>query len=205
MVNRPDIQAVIFDLGRVLVAIDNRFMVEKLFGHIDSDDPELVEKTMKSRMMIDLCLGHIGMEEVHESMCRDGHLDMPFDEFKTLWQSIFYTMDGAEELLTQLNGTVKLGLLSDTDAVHWDYIRKHWPWLEIIEHPTLSFELGLMKPDPAIYLKAAENVGTPPEQCLFIDDLAANVNGARAVGMTAVIFESIEQIRQQLNRLGLLP
>ena len=199
-----DIQAVIFDLGRVLVAIDNRRMVEKLFGHINSNDPELVEKTMKSPMMIDLCLGQIEMEEVHRRTCRDGHLDMSFDMFKNLWRSIFYTMDGAEELVMQLNDNVKLGLLSDTDAVHWEYIRKHWPWLEVIERPTLSFELGLMKPDPAIYLKAAENVGAAPEQCLFIDDLAVNVDGACAVGMTAIQFENTEQIRNVLKTYHLL-
>ena len=199
------IEAVIFDLGRVLVAIDNRQMVTKLFAHINPDDPQLVEKTMKSAMMIDLCLGQIDMPEVHRRMCREGILTMSFQEFKECWQSIFYTMDGAKELLEDLQGKVNLGLLSDTDPVHWAYILKHWPWLAMIEQPTLSFEVGLMKPNPGIYHKAAENVNAPIGKCLFIDDLPVNVDGARAVGMHAVQFQNTEQIRRELRLFGILP
>jgi HAD superfamily hydrolase (TIGR01509 family) len=56
-----------------------------------------------------------------------------------------------------------------------------------------------MKPDAKIYLAAANNVKTPPEQCLFIDDLKVNVDGARAVGMQAIRFESVFRLEQQLR------
>ncbi len=198
------IDAVIFDLGRVLVAIDNSVMVEKLFEHIATDDPQLVKKTMQSRHMIDLCSGNIDLVEFHRQMSKTYQSDLSYETFEQLWCSIFSTMDGAEELVTELSGCIKLGLLSDTDAVHWNYIRNHWPWLEVIERPTLSFEVGLIKPAPEIYLKAAANVNTPPQQCLFIDDLAANVEGARAVGMNAVQFIDITQLREYLTTCGLL-
>ena len=198
------IEAVIFDLGRVLVAIDNQAMVKELFSHIGTDDPQLAAKTMKSSHMIDLCSGRIDLEEFHRRMSAAYNSDLGFAEFKDLWCSIFYTMDGAEELLGELNGTIKLGLLSDTDAVHWTYIKNRWPWLAMIPKPTLSFEVGLMKPAPAIYHKAAANVGTPPEKCLFIDDLEANVEGARAAGMAAVQFENIALLRHFLTSCGLL-
>lgn len=198
------IEAVIFDLGRVLVAIDNRVMVEKLFAHIGTEDPQLVAKTMKSVHMVDLCSGRIDLRQFHRRMSETYHSDLGYEEFKELWCSIFFTMDGAEGLVNQLGGTIKLGLLSDTDPVHWQFICSQWPWVATIPNPTLSFEAGLMKPDPAIYRKAAENVGVPPEKCLFIDDLAANIDGARAIGMTAVQFKNIEQIRDVLETYHLL-
>ncbi|MHC4551833.1 MAG: HAD-IA family hydrolase [Planctomycetota bacterium] len=198
------IEAVIFDLGRVLVAIDNQAMVKELFSHIGTDDPQLAAKTMKSSHMIDLCSGRIDLEEFHRRMSAAYNSDLGFAEFKDLWCSIFYTMEGAEELLRELDGTVTLGLLSDTDAVHWNYIKNRWPWLEMIPRPTLSYAVGLIKPDPAIYLKAAANAETQPEKCLFIDDLEANVEGARAVGMTAVQFKNIALLRHFLRSCGLL-
>lgn len=199
-----EIEAVIFDLGRVLVAIDNRAMVEKLFSHINADDPDVAHQTMKDDNLIALCSGRINLEEFHARMSIRYASDLSYDAFKNLWCSIFDTMAGAEELLTELDGRVKLGLLSDTDFVHWTYIKHRWPWLAIIPNPTLSFEVGLMKPDPAIYHKAAANTGTPPEKCLFIDDLEANVQGARAVGMQAVQFVSHADLRAKLNDYRLL-
>ena len=201
---QPNIEAVIFDLGRVLVGIDNDVMVEKLFEHIGTDDPQLVARTMQSSHMIDLCSGRIDLQGFHRRMSETYQSDLSFDTFKELWCSIFYTMDGAEELTKELNGTVKLGLLSDTDAIHWNYLRNRWPWLETIPNPTLSYEVGLMKPAPEIYRKAAANTGTPPEQCLFIDDLEANVRGALAVGMQAIRFESHARLRTQLEEFGIL-
>lgn len=198
------IEAVIFDLGRVLVGIDNDVMVEKLFAHIGTDDPQLVARTMQSSHMIDLCSGRIDLQGFHRQMSETYQSDLSFDAFKELWCSIFYTMNGAEELLADLDGTVKLGLLSDTDAVHWHYLKDRWPWLETIPKPTLSYEVGLMKPAVEIYRRAAANVETPPEQCLFIDDLEANVQGARAAGMQAIRFESHARLRTQLKEFGIL-
>ena len=61
-----------------------------------------------------------------------------------------------------------------------------------------------MKPNPEIYLTAADNVNTPPQKCLYIDDLEMNVKGARAVGMTAIRFENAEQLKIALEHYKLL-
>ena len=70
------------------------------------------QRTMQSSHMIDLCSGRIDLKGFHRQMSETYQSDLSFDTFKELWCSIFYTMDGAEELTKELNGTVKLGLLS---------------------------------------------------------------------------------------------
>ncbi|MBN1982355.1 MAG: HAD family phosphatase [Chitinivibrionales bacterium] len=203
--NTPDIQAIIFDLGRVLVAIDNTLLAEQLFKGLDAGDlQELGRKTMSDPAMVEFNSGRIGPEDFYRQMQRTYHWDLSFDEFCRLWCRIFYTMDGMEPLVTQLNRHVRLGLLSDTDPIHWRHIITTWPWLDIFKKPTLSFQVGVMKPNPAIYLQAAANVSTPPEQCLYIDDLQDNVDGARAVGMTALRFENVMQFRKKLGEMNLL-
>jgi putative hydrolase of the HAD superfamily len=61
--------------------------------------------------------------------------------------------------------------------------------------------IGFMKPDPRVYLLAAEQVGVPVHRCLFIDDTAVNVVAAREVGMTALHYRQIEDLRDALAPL----
>ena len=83
-------------------------------------------------------------------------------------------------------------------------MRTQYPFLQDVPNPTLSFEVGVIKPSPEIYLMAARNLDRLPEQCLFIDDLDKNVKGAQAVGMEAVKFQSASQIRECLQHRGIL-
>jgi putative hydrolase of the HAD superfamily len=66
----------------------------------------------------------------------------------------------------------------------FDYPREGWD--ELFDAIVISGEVGVRKPDPAVYLLAADRVGVPAGDCVFVDDLAANVRGAAAVGMTGV-------------------
>ena len=63
--------------------------------------------------------------------------------------------------------------------------------------------LGVKKPDPAIYRLALEISARRPEECLFIDDRAPNVEVARQCGMRAVQFQNVGQLRKELRRAGL--
>ena len=202
---KPTIEAVIFDLGRVLVAIDNTLLVKQLFKGLATDDlQELGRRTMSDPAMIEFNSGWITAEAFYEKMRRTWHWELDFEAFRTLWCRIFVPMDGMEELVIQLTGKVKVGLLSDTDPLHWNHIITAWPWIGEIESPSLSYQIGIVKPNPEIYLTAADNVNTPPEKCLYIDDLDMNIEGARAVGMTAMRFENVTQIKNVLKNYKLL-
>jgi len=65
----------------------------------------------------------------------------------------------------------------------------------------LSFQHGISKPDPAIFKLSAEHLGANPSECIFIDDIKKYVEGAQAVGMAAIQYESFDQLKPQLERL----
>ncbi|MBL7214045.1 MAG: HAD family phosphatase [Phycisphaerae bacterium] len=204
-ITNSNIEAIIFDLGRVLVAIDNTLLVEQLFKKLSTDDPQQVGRhTMSDPAILEFSSGRITAEAFYQKMRAAYQWDISFDTFRWLWCRIFYPMDDMENLVMQLRGHVKLGLLSDTDPLHWNHIITTWPWLGMFEKSTLSYQVGVMKPNPKIYLTAAKNVDTSPEKCLYIDDLENNVEGARTVGMTAVQFEDITQIKNVLKDFRLL-
>src|SRR4051794_38324983 len=65
----------------------------------------------------------------------------------------------------------------------------------------ISAEVGLHKPQPEIFLMAAERVGSPPSKCVFVDDLRENCEGAEAVGMTAILHRHPQQTIDRLEAL----
>ena len=97
---------------------------------------------------------------------------------------------------------IKTGLLSN---MPWDlvkYVRTNCPWMENFSFKTLSAEVGMIKPDPAIYQHTLDGLGVSAAEALFIDDREPNVRAARALGICAIQFRSITQLKQDLDTLG---
>jgi putative hydrolase of the HAD superfamily len=97
---------------------------------------------------------------------------------------------------------IKTGLLSN---MPWDlvnYVRTHCRWMESFTFKTLSAEVGLIKPDPAIYEHSLLGLGVSAEEALFVDDRENNIGAARALGMHAIRFRSMAQLSEDLTALG---
>jgi epoxide hydrolase-like predicted phosphatase len=92
---------------------------------------------------------------------------------------------------------VRTGLLSNSWGL--DYQRDGWDAL--FDAVVISGEVGLRKPDPAIYALASERLGLPPEQIVFIDDLRPNVQAAVAAGMVGVQHVDLETTVSELEIL----
>ncbi|RKY05977.1 MAG: hypothetical protein DRP66_09720 [Planctomycetota bacterium] len=200
-----NIEAVIFDLGRVIVDVDIHRPAGFVFSQMSQADVErLITAVMGDELMVRFNTGRVAPQEFYEELTERFGLAIGFEEFKDLWCGVFSPIAPMEEMIRQLNGACRLGLLSDTDPLHWAYLHSTYPVLSLFARPTLSFEVGTVKPDPAIFLAAAKNVDTPVERCLYIDDLAANVRGAVAVGMTGIVFGGAAELRAELVEKGLL-
>jgi putative hydrolase of the HAD superfamily len=92
---------------------------------------------------------------------------------------------------------LKTGLLSNSWGV--DYPREEWD--EVFDAVVISGEVGMRKPEPAIYRRAAELLEVAPAECVFVDDLGPNVKGAVGVGMVGVKFVDAEQAIHELEAL----
>ena len=96
---------------------------------------------------------------------------------------------------------VKVGLISNMVPT-WD---NHWRAMlnepDLFDDIVLSFEVGYRKPQRGIYDYAAELAGVNPAQCILIDDLARNCEGARAAGWDAIEFTTTEECVKQLHPL----
>lgn len=105
-----------------------------------------------------------------------------------LKQRLFAGVQPDEVMLEMVRGARAAGVRTALVSNSWGG-RDYPP--EIIEGPfdatLISGEIGLRKPEPAIYLLAAERLGLEPRACVFVDDLKVNIEGAEAVGMTAIL------------------
>lgn len=82
-------------------------------------------------------------------------------------------------------------------------IKREFSWIDRFDVLVWSCELGVVKPNPELYRHALNQLGVRPEEMLFIDDLRSNIEAARTLGIQAIQFSSVEQLRQDLIAAGL--
>jgi|GEM_PF-130204 len=205
MRSNNNIKAIIFDVGRVLVNVDLDTVTNKLFSDIDGDTPDEVFKAIITNpLMKKYMKGLISPEQFYQGLSNLYALNISYETFTEIWTSLFSPMPGMADLLKQIDRSLQLGLLSDTDPLHWTYLTKSFPHISQFKNMTLSFKVGIVKPNPKIYLLAAASVKTPPESCLFIDDMQRNIDGANSVGMHGIKFENVTQLTEALSEFSLL-
>ena len=115
---------------------------------------------------------------------------------------LFAEMQADEAMIgavrTARRAGVRTGLISNSwGAGRYD----RSSFVELFDGIIISGEVGLNKPDAAIYRLGAQRVGLPPEECVFVDDLRENCEGAEAVGMTAVLHRGADGTVPELERL----
>jgi len=97
---------------------------------------------------------------------------------------------------------IKTGILSNIGDAMEAGIVARFPWIADFTHRTFSHRLGIAKPDAAIYQHAAEGLGVPTGEILFVDDREENVAAARAAGMHAIQYIDHADFLQQMQAAG---
>jgi FMN phosphatase YigB (HAD superfamily) len=197
------IDIVIFDIGGVLVdpgGVDPM----KALAHIGSDD-ELWTRWLSCPWVAAFESGRCSPEEFATGVVADWQLDISPNEFLASfcsWPGEPYT--GAKELLADVQHEVPTGCLSNMNALQWDMHFSRFSMLHQFDFPFLSFELGLVKPDPEIFELVVAQLPALAPRVLFLDDNTINVDAASACGFTAVRTQGVEEARQVLVDAGVL-
>jgi putative hydrolase of the HAD superfamily len=97
---------------------------------------------------------------------------------------------------------IKTALLSNMPADLAAHVQKKFHWMEAFTYKTFSAHVGIVKPDPAIYQHTLQGLEVKPSESLFVDDRESNISAARALGIQAIQFRSVEQLRNDLEAMG---
>ena len=81
------------------------------------------------------------------------------------------------------------------------HVRNNFAWISHFDHHIFSGEVRSVKPEPAIYQHCIDALGVQPSEALFIDDRDVNLEQARAAGIRGIRFQSVEQLRKDLQAL----
>ena len=198
------IRTVIFDLGRVIVPFDFARAYERVERLTGIPAAEIPVRIGATDLVQRFESGLIEPADFVDEFSRQLGLSITYAEFCELWSSIFLPETLIpESLLAALAARYRLVLLSNTNAIHFEMIRDNYPLLRHFHALVLSYEVGAMKPAPAIYQRAIQAAGCLPAECFFTDDIAAYVDAAKGQGIDAVQFRSAAQIEAELRARGL--
>ncbi len=197
------IKTVIFDLGKVIIPFDLQRGYQGLYLVCGLEPDEVRKRIAGAGIVAPFEEGRISPQDFVDALSRALGVRLEFDRFCELWSSIFLPDPLLpEELLEGLRRRYRLLLLSNTNAIHFDMIRRTYPILRHFHEFVLSYEVGAMKPDERIYQAAIERARCLPQECFFTDDMEAFVEGARRAGIDAVQFRSAVQIERELRDRG---
>ena len=151
--------------------------------------------------------GDFSLETYWSKLAADAGMKLEPEQLKKLsqwdvemWAHINPTM--VDWLKQMRSSGVKTGLLSNMPVDMIRYARQQFAWLKHFDHQTFSAEVRVIKPDAAIYQHSLDGLGVAPSEALFVDDRESNIDGARALGLSAIQFHSVAQLKGDLEKLG---
>lgn len=198
------IRTLIFDLGKVIVDFSYAEAYTRMQSLSGLNPDELRARLFAGPLAVDFECGRVDSHSFIAEVNRRMETSIAPADFGILWSSIFHaTPLIPESLLQRLGASHRLVLLSNTNPLHFAMIRETYPHIEHFHSLVLSYELGVMKPDPAIYRAALDQAQCAPDECLFFDDMPENVAGARATGLHARQFLGHDQLLRDLAEFGI--
>jgi glucose-1-phosphatase len=199
--------AIIFDFGNVVAFFDYQRACERL-GALVGESAGALRQRVNTQGFAELArrfeCGGVSASEFERAATALCELKVSRAEFRAAWQDIFWLNEPVAELIGRLKSSgYTLVLGSNTNALHADHFRRQFAaTLAHFDRLILSYELGVMKPEQAFYEACVAAARRPAASCLFVDDLAENVAGARRTGLAAVHYSDTRALIESLRALG---
>jgi glucose-1-phosphatase len=194
-----------FDLGKVLVNFSVEQMLQQVGAAAGIDAEAVRNAILDGRMLHDLEAGRLSSREFYEAFCAATDTSTDFDRLIAAATEIFELNLPVVPIVAQLQQAgYRMGILSNTCDMHWEYCcRRYRIVSDCFSVYALSYKIGAVKPEAAIFHAAAELADCQPEEMFFVDDIPGHVAGARAAGVDAVQFTTAEGLAEELRQRGI--
>ncbi len=217
------ISLVVFDYGNVIARVDHARFFRRLTGASPEVAGDMVRRFYGQESIgADYESGRLSFGQFHSHLVHavneyvqtlpTSQRDQiklgpwPEDAFLDAFCDMFEPLETTWRLMHDLKPRYRIGLLSNTNAVHYEHVISRIPVYPLFDQITMSWQVGCMKPDPRIFADVLQKFGGPPREILYLDDIPRYVAAARDEGFQAIMFDPNRAERQvdELRRL-LLP
>ncbi|MEM5774079.1 MAG: HAD family phosphatase [Anaerolineaceae bacterium] len=197
------IDAVIWDMGGVLVRTEDQTPRRELAAWVGTTDKELYDTVFNSPTALQATLGLIPEEEQWKAV--QAHYGLK-DEDMPRFRDLFWGGDRLDDRLVafidSLRPRYRTALLSNAWSETRDEMNRRHKLLHAFDVSVFSAEIQLAKPDPAAFLYLLGLLSVSPERAVFVDDVSHNVEGAVRLGMHGIVFRNSHQALRELAQLG---
>ncbi|MBM4160104.1 MAG: HAD-IA family hydrolase [Ignavibacteria bacterium] len=208
---------ILFDLGNVLVYIHPEAFLQTLgIGTQESRQyyrPHVVEIVRRYERGDDTTEQYLDRLDDLFNHSRGGSETYPYggnrhftreDFTQAMLAVVGKPVEGMEDLVRRVASSVLVGLLSNTNPLHYDSCRSALPVLQLIPHHFLSFQLRSLKPEPLIFEKVLKQLPFEAREILYIDDLEENLSAADQGGLGCHLFRGTPELQALLRTLGIM-
>ncbi len=193
------IKTVIFDLGNVILNVDRSGLYKEWAEKSGKGTNQVIDYYMRSKERRDFELGRLSPKEFCRKIAKGIGLRMDFEEFKKSYCEIFTLNKDVEQAIKKLKSDFRLVLLSNTDELHFEYIKNKFKIVNIFDGYVLSYEVGMRKPNPLIFFNAIRKSEAFPFNCLYFDDIPEFVFMAKLMGIKASRFVNSKKLISDLE------
>jgi putative hydrolase of the HAD superfamily len=197
-------RTILFDFGNVIGDFDHRRAIRQWLPHCDLTEEAIFAAIYGADLEDAFEAGRLTGAEFVRRACDVIGYRGTAEQFRAAFVDIFTPNPDVCALVPRLKRRHRLVLASNTNELHSAYFRE--TFADVLRHfdaVGLSHEAGARKPHRAFFEHCQTLAGGPPQECLFIDDLPANVEAARAFGWRAVQYTTYPELERRLRALGI--
>lgn len=204
--NQHLIEVILYDLGNVILPFTHYQIAEKLSRFSQKEEFQDSRKlfsylfNFENGAINGYEVGKVSTLEFFQSLKEELRLILSYEEFIPIWNDIFLENQEVSETILSQKGKWRLGLLSNTNPLHFDYVLSKFPIVRVFDRWILSHEVGFKKPAIEIFQKAIEWASAEPGKILFIDDMKKHVEVAMSLGLQGIHFVSAPQLKEELKK-----
>ena len=196
------IKNIVFDIGNVLAAFRWKEYIAELGIEGETAD-RLARATTLNRMWLEIDRGVMSVNDIIEGcIASDPEIEREirlfFADRRRLVEEYSYSKGWIESLKAR---GYRIYILSNYSQDHFQYVSRHFSFFGLEDGQMVSYTVKLLKPDRRIYEALFDRYGLKPEECVFLDDSARNIEGAVAAGMKGIVFENYEQGSRELEKI----
>ncbi|HET6574706.1 MAG TPA: HAD family phosphatase [Fimbriiglobus sp.] len=196
-------KTIFLDFGNVVAFFDHQRAIAKLARYTDRPPVELALVLYGGAAEDDYEVNKITTAEYIRLVKRNGRLTCTDEEFLAAFVDIFWRNDEVCDLIPRLTPRYRLVLASNTNDAHFaHYTRQFADVLRHFDHLCPSHQAGSRKPQPEYFAYCQRFAQADPSECLFVDDLPANVEAAERHGWKGVCYQVRGRLVEHLRAAG---